>query len=143
MALKRLLPRQNPRREEVKKGWVQEADGNYYYYNRRGVKQTGLITVDSKVYYLDPQTGARRTGVQKINGKRYFFDPETGQRKRGWITYNGNTYYFCSKWYAVTGMKRIRGSRYYFNYKGVSLRNTIIRNKYAVDARRKGTVRLV
>ena len=129
-----VAPETEPETEEVKKGWVQEADGNYYYYNLRGVKQTGLITVDSKVYYLDPQTGARRTGVQKINGKRYFFDPETGQRKRGWITYNGNTYYFCSKWYAVTGMKRIRGSRYYFNYKGVLYRNTIIRNKYAVDA---------
>lgn len=118
-----------PESEKVKKGWVQE-EGKYYYYNRKGKKQTGQLTIDSKVYCLDQETGEMCTGVQKINGKRYFFDPETGQRKRGWITYNGKRYYFSRNWYAVTGMKKIGKKRYYFNHKGVLYQNTIVHNKY-------------
>lgn len=120
---------------EKRRGWVTEPDGKVYYYDRKGEKQTGLLTLDGKVYDLDSRTGERLTGIQKIGKRYYFFHPKTGERKRGWVDYEGKRYYFCRNWYAVKGKRKIGKNRYYFNSRGELYRSCIVRGKYLADER--------
>ncbi len=49
-------------------------DGNEYYYNSLGRRQTGWLILGSRRYYLDPaKKGAKTYGKKKIDGKTYDF----------------------------------------------------------------------
>ena len=48
-----------------------------YYFDSKGVRQTGLITIDGKSYYLN-ESGVRQHGYLRINGQVYYADKSTG-----------------------------------------------------------------
>lgn len=57
-------------------------DGNYYYYDSQGRRQTGWLVLGSKKYYLDPaRNGARTYGTRRIGGKTYRFGA------KGYVSY--------------------------------------------------------
>ncbi len=95
----------------------------YYYFNSKGVIQTGLFKVDSKLYYANSK-GIRKTGWQTISGRKYYMDKKTGAAKTGWFTYSGKKYYLnpvkSSSTYgaAKTDFVKISGKWYYFNENG-------------------------
>lgn len=124
-------------------GWLY-IDGNWFYFNAKGLMETGLeqVASDGPFYYFnelhDGTYGAMKTGWQKINGywygfnssndgsaltgwhlinnKWYFFD-QTGRASTGWFTSPaGNTFFFdSSNAWALTGWQLIKDKWYYFD----------------------------
>ena len=86
-------------------GWVLD-NGNWYYLNEDGVKQTGWQTNipgwEDKWFYFDPDTGVMQTGwltnIPGWEGQWFYFDPDTGVMQTGWQTnipgWEGQWFYF-------------------------------------------------
>ena len=51
-------------------GWFQ-INGNTYYLNKTGARQTGWLKVGGDTYYLNA-AGVKQTGWLKLNGRKYF-----------------------------------------------------------------------
>lgn len=58
---------------KYKNCFVKAQNGNLGYYNAKGKKAKGIVTVKGKKYYFDSK-GVLRTGWRKINKKYYFLD---------------------------------------------------------------------
>lgn len=61
--------------------FVKAQNGNISYFNSKGVKAKGIITVKGRKYYMDSR-GILRTGWRKVGQKYYFF----GQINGGLVT---------------------------------------------------------
>lgn len=106
-------------------GLVEDGTSVYYYDPGTGARVTGFVTVDDKQYYFDPVTGKAQTGMQEIDGMYYFFDPQTAERKFGLQKANGKLYCFTDNT-AESGLERgltvVNQKTYYFSaYNGVAL----------------------
>ena len=100
-----------------KKGWVETADGTYYFY-KKGKMATGWRTIDGKKYYFRKKGGKMVTGWKTLSGKTYYFNKK-GVLQTGWKTISDKKYYFESDGKMVTGWKTLKGKKYYFSKKGV------------------------
>ena len=91
--------------------------GSYtYYFDSKGVRQTGFKNINKKTYYFD-KNGRMLLRWKRINGKKYFFDPVDGHMHTGWEWVeekNGWYYLHAKKGYLVEGWKTIGGKKYYF-----------------------------
>lgn len=87
-------------------GWQQinyNGELGWYYFNEKGVMQSGWILSNGKWYYLNEQTnekgyfGEMLTGWQELNFNGdtnwYYFDEESGAMQTGWLQWNGDWYY--------------------------------------------------
>ena len=72
-------------------------DNHYYFFNAKGVMQTGFIKSGKKTYYAEKKTGRLAAGWKKISGKWYYFNKSTNARVTGWRKIDGKKYYFNSK----------------------------------------------
>ena len=101
-------------------GWqyIQSKTGAvWYYFNTKGVMQTGWKQIGGKWYYFKT-TGAMVTGWKQIGGKWYFF-ATNGAMANGWKKIGGKWYYFKTTGAMVTGWKQIGGKWYLFNSSGI------------------------
>ena len=57
--------------------FVKAQNGNISYFNSKGVKAKGIITVKGRKYYMDSR-GILRTGWRKVGQKYYFFGQING-----------------------------------------------------------------
>lgn len=96
-------------------------DGKYYYPNKKGVLKFGLRKIGSSMYYFNPLNGQRQTGYVKIGNDTYYFTKSTGAAKKNcWAKIKDSTgtkryYYFDSDGHRVTGLKTIKGKKYYLD----------------------------
>lgn len=108
------------------KGW-QLIDGAWYYFgNTSGVMQTGLFTLNERLYYL-AEDGVMQTGAVRLpDGATYHFS-ESGSMSAapGWQLVNGSYYYFNPDGTVVTNWKLIDG--FYVNNNGQRIENVITR----------------
>ena len=117
---------------EVTTGWYQASNGNWFYYNTRGVKVTGWQKIGGYWYFFNSagvmqkgwlsnggywyylsSGGKMQTGWQKISGSWYYFSAG-GKMKTGWQQISGSWYYFTSGGKMVNGWQKIGGYWYYF-----------------------------
>ena len=56
-------------------------DGHYYYFDKYGIPQTGLIEYDGKYYYLTEDGTMKEGGEVVIENIKYVFDKATGACK--------------------------------------------------------------
>ena len=134
-------------------GWFQ-INGNTYYLNKTGARQTGWLKVGGDTYYLNA-AGVKQTGWLKLNGRKYFLKLKTGKLHKGWLKYQGKTFYFAQqdgrmrtgwltfgtkKYYIAkngnraAGWTQIRGKWYYFNKKDGVMKRSCKVGKYIFDA---------
>ena len=123
---------------EIQVGF-QTVNGNKYFYSRAksmyGVKRTGLLTIDNKMYYLNPYVktgwltinnnkyyanadGTIAQGFKTIDGEIYFFSYAKGKEgimRTGWINYNDNYYYLDADGKAYRNLQTVDGRSYLFN----------------------------
>lgn len=59
-------------------GWLTDTDYKRYYFNEKGVMQTGWLELDGKNYYLDAD-GVLQTGDVTIGGQLYHFGADGAQ----------------------------------------------------------------
>ena len=114
--------------DQIVTGW-KKINGDWYYFNAVGVKQTGKQTIDGYIYYLGTD-GKLQTGFVTLtedSGKNtYLFATEVigtallGAARTGWVTdyttdaFTG-TYYFDKDGVMATGITVLEGKTYYFN----------------------------
>lgn len=98
-----------------KKKWV-KINGKYYYFNKKGYRQTGWLTYKGKKYYMN-KSGVRVTGMKTIKKKKYYFSKK-GVMVTGWIKYRNNYYYANNNGVIQTGLQHINNQIYYFDANG-------------------------
>lgn len=108
----------------VNNGWVNANSYTYYYVN--GVKVTGPVEIEGKIYFFNYKNG-RMFKSQKawVNENKdlnlaggYYQVDENGVLqtvKNGWETVGDYTYYYVNG-VRATGPVKIDGSIYFFNY---------------------------
>lgn len=113
-------------------GW-QEINGSRYYMNESGVMQTGWQYIDGIWYYFH-KSGSIQTGWQYINNAWYFLD-SSGAMQTGWQQIGGNWYYLDSSGAMRTGWQYIKNVWYYMNESGIMQTDWqyIDRNWYYLD----------
>ncbi len=109
---------EDPKDPEVKKGWQQDEDGIWKYYDENGSVKTGWQQIGGHWYYLDPATGDMKTGWMQIGGHWYYFAPSGGNMAVGWRKIGGHYYYFDAKnGNMATGWRKVDGKYYYLDAK--------------------------
>ena len=61
------------------KGWLTDTDGHRYYFNDKGVMQTGWLELDGNRYYLNAD-GVLQTGDVTIDDEIYHFGADGAQQ---------------------------------------------------------------
>lgn len=90
------------------KGWILN-NGEWYYIDEKGSKQTNWKSVDGKWYYLD-QNGVMKKGWEFINNNWYYLD-QNGVMKTGWLKNEDGKWYYLydsgamAKSTIITGFK--------------------------------------
>ena len=118
-------------------------DGNYYYFNEKGIMETGLKTMKEGTRFFD-NNGVMKTGIQTINNNKYFFNLETGFKSSGFQEYEGNTYFFSrvGENQLRTGFFSIDYEYYYFTEDGIMQKGfQIVENKKRFFSRIDGKMR--
>ena len=70
-----------------KSEWT-HSNGNYYYWNAKGVKFKGFHKLGSKYYFFDSQ-GIQRTGWRYTQGNYRFFTQANGKKGYTWTIRTG------------------------------------------------------
>ena len=105
-------------------GW-QKIDGDWYYFNGSGVKQTGWQRIGSTWYFFDED------GVMAADewvGDYYF--SAGGAMATGWQKIDGDWYYFNGSGVKQTGWQRISNTWYFFDEDGVMAADEWVGNYY-------------
>lgn len=113
---------QKPEKKPTKAGWMQDADGTWYYFTNSNAKPaTGWVKSGGKWYWMQPEkNGAMATSTWITDqGKRYYVNA-SGVMVKGWIKLGDGWYYANksgaqqmsgwvksgSKWYWLQGDKQ-------------------------------------
>ena len=122
-------------------GWIDE-DGNWTYYDAKGVKQYGFVSVNGKWYYLDPDNhgylitsstfySSGKKYVAKADGECpqnswvkigsdwYYTGANHGDVSTGWIKVDGKHYYMGNDGILKTGLFQVSGKNYIADDNGV------------------------
>ena len=113
---------QKPEKKPTKAGWMQDADGTWYYFTNPNAKPaTGWVKSGGKWYWMQPEkNGAMATSTWITDqGKRYYVNA-SGVMVKGWFKLSDGWYYANksgaqqmngwvksgSKWYWLQGDKQ-------------------------------------
>lgn len=101
----------------MQSGWLTDKNGKRFYFGSDGAMKTGWLKIKSSRYYLT-KDGSAATGVAKI-GDNYYCFSNKGRMLTGWQTSDGETYYYESNGKrAVSKTLKIENKRYRFDGDG-------------------------
>lgn len=107
----------------MKRDWMSDDKGNFYFFDRTaGHMLTGAQVIDQGEYLFSAD-GIRQHGLITLETGASYYDPATGMKMRGWITLEDRTYYANEQGLIVTGVYEINKQLYYFNPDGTLVRN--------------------
>ncbi|MDD6789258.1 MAG: GH25 family lysozyme [Lachnospira sp.] len=99
-------------------GW-QYIDGNWYWFDDSGCRQTGWLKQETEVYYLK-NDGRMAVGWHQLSdGGWYFFYGSGVMARDGWKKIGECWYYFADDGCMQTGWVSSDGNRYYLDDDGV------------------------
>lgn len=87
-------------------------DGSYYYFNEKGIMQSGFLDLDGERYYLDSD-GKMHTGRLDLGDKSYYFDENGHMIRDAWME---NRYYLDENGEMLKNQKNSEGI--YFDKNG-------------------------
>lgn len=124
---------------------LQKIGGKFFYFNTKGVMQTGWQETEDGFRYFRT-TGAAGTrgamykGFQSIGQYKFYFDKKTGIVKTGFTKLTKNTYFFStSKKLGTRGRsvlntwKTVKGEKYYFGSDGAMVKDGWVEQTWYVD----------
>lgn len=108
-------------------GKFQIAEGDtvsYYYADKDGVVQVGVIRTKKELYQTD-ENGKILTGFVEIEGQKYYFN-DKAELVTGWFKLNEDWFYGDENGVIMTGFLTLDGYRYYLNPDGSRVSDTIM-----------------
>ena len=115
----------------VKNRWM-EIDGKTYYFNAKGKRLFGLITIDGKTCYLGDYTeGYLHTNQFILYKGNYYYCKDDGTIATGRLELNGNIYYFYDNGKAYSGKIKMDGKVCYFSSLGQLLKKGLDLDVYS------------
>ena len=100
-------------------GWFSDASGTYYLTESGDVAR-GQVALDGQNYYFDGN-GVRQTGWVNLENGRFYYAPETGAMQHGWFSDASGTYYLTESGDVTRGRAVIDGQEYNFDGNGVRI----------------------
>ncbi|PFZ89001.1 S-layer homology domain-containing protein [Bacillus wiedmannii] len=97
-------------------GWVVEGEKKYYY-DKPGVKQTGLLRSGDDTYLFD-KNGNLASGWNTVDGKDYYFDRTTGAAQKGWFPQATHWYFANDEGAIQKGDVTYKGKQFQFDRTG-------------------------
>lgn len=98
-------------------GWKQKS-GKWYYYDEYGKKVKGVQKIDGKIYFFDKK-GVMQTGWQQdADGNWYYLKSSGAAYRKKWVTLKKKTYFFDKYGVMATGFQEIEDKQYYFKSTG-------------------------
>lgn len=109
----------------LKKGkFYVESEDAYYYADKKGIIQTGMIRT-KKVFYMADETGKLQTGFMDVDGeKRYFL--RNGDLAVTWFKDGEDWYYANSEGVLQYGFVEVDGYRYYLDQEGKRVSDAVM-----------------
>ena len=149
-----LDPNPDPKKNKgMLTGW-QQLNGNWYYFDKNGIKATGLTKISNQYYYFsesaDPElSGIMQSGWQQVGDAVCYFAESAknkhAYRRTGWLSLpdpeTGETfrYYFDSvKGGLVRGLIKISSKLYYFDEYGHLAEEPVLQSPegdYRIDSK--------
>lgn len=96
---------------------VDNATGNWYYFDNNGSKLTGWQKIKGKWYYLN-SNGIKQVEWQKIDDKWYYLGRD-GAMATSWKQLKGKWYWLRSNGSMASGYQQVNGKWSYFATNGV------------------------
>ena len=89
-------------------------EGKWYYFDTRGYRKTGFLTLGTRTFYLDESTGIMQIGFAKVNGKLYYFNAY-GDMLKDWFQVGTDWYWANTDGTLKTGWQDYAGRKYYMD----------------------------
>ncbi len=104
-------------------GLINYNNSTYYFDEETCERCAGWVTIDGEEYYFDASSGKMSKGLTAIDDWYYYFNTDTGAKETGLISYEGRYYYASedtdeSDDGLCYGLTEINGQTYYFNTSG-------------------------
>ncbi len=104
-----------------------------YYFNSKGYRVTGIKKYKENLYYLN-KNGVLCTGWKRVGNDTYFFSKVSGAAFYGWHTIDGQSYYFDQR---GVMLKNSWVGEYYVDESGYMMKNVRVGDYYlGADGRR-------
>ncbi len=103
----------------MRTGWYPSEEEKNFFYNNAGLRQTGYISVDGKVYYVNSGSGILKEASHNLKKKATIKDQTTGKS----ITLNAGTRFFGPDGVMRTGWYPSEEEKNFF-YNNAGLRQT-------------------
>ncbi|AXR15515.1 hypothetical protein DPQ26_05125, partial [Bacillus sp. E25] len=104
-------------------GWVVDGEKKYYY-DKPGVKHTGLLRSGEDTYFFD-KNGNLASGWNTVDGKDYYFDTVSGAAQKGWFSQTTHWYYADDNGVIQKGNVTYKGKQFQFDRTGKMVKGWI------------------
>ncbi|PWN11911.1 hypothetical protein CU072_30225 [Bacillus thuringiensis] len=104
-------------------GWVVDGEKKYYY-DKPGVKHTGLLRSGDDTYLFD-KNGNLASGWNTVDGKDYYFDTVSGAAQKGWFSQTTHWYYADDNGVIQKGDVIYKGKQFQFDRTGKMVKGWI------------------
>ncbi|PEE97063.1 hypothetical protein CON21_30290 [Bacillus thuringiensis] len=104
-------------------GWVVDGEKKYYY-DKPGVKHTGLLRPGDDTYLFD-KNGNLVLGWNTVDGKDYYFDTVSGAAQKGWFSQTTHWYYADDNGVIQKGDVTYKGKQFQFDRTGKMVKGWI------------------
>ncbi|MDA2157732.1 S-layer homology domain-containing protein [Bacillus cereus group sp. Bc253] len=104
-------------------GWVVDGEKKYYY-DKPGVKHTGLLRSGDDTYLFD-KNGNLASGWNTVDGKDYYFDKVSGAAQKGWFSQTTHWYYADDNGVIQKGGVTYKGKQFQFDRTGKMVKGWI------------------
>ncbi|EJS45201.1 hypothetical protein ICE_05724 [Bacillus cereus BAG1X1-2] len=104
-------------------GWVVDGEKKYYY-DKPGVKHTGLLRSGDDTYLFD-KNGNLVLGWNTVDGKDYYFDTVSGAAQKGWFSQTTHWYYADDNGVIQKGDVIYKGKQFQFDRTGKMVKGWI------------------
>ena len=116
---------------QAKNSFIQDENGNWYYFDKRGYLVTGAHEIDGKhVYFLKNGIQLRDSIREDEKGNQYYYDQTGAQVLNRYYTTDGENWrYFDAKGVMARGLVKTEDGQQFFDENGYQVKGKIVSAK--------------
>ena len=116
---------------QAKDTFIQDENGNWYYFDNQGYLVTGAREIDGKQLYFMKNGVQLRDALQEDeNGNQYYYDKTGAKVLNRYYTSDGQNWrYFDANGVMARGLVKIGDGQQYFDQNGYQVKGKVVRAK--------------